>query len=130
MDESAFTVAFCDFVRECVPNPQAAAVLVFLVSHTGRPWDAGEILNELHSTTWIDRAEIEKCLELSVAHELVTRDGKGGARFEPRGYLRETHARTLAQAYQERPVTLVQLIYALRDDNIRSFADAFRIRGS
>jgi hypothetical protein len=130
MDESAFTVAFCDFVRSCVPNPQAAAVLVFLEGHAGRPWDAGAILNELRSTTWIDRPEIERCLELFVAHDLVTRDGMGGVRFEPRGYLKETHVRTLAQAYQERPVTLVQLIYALRDDNIRSFADAFRIRGS
>jgi hypothetical protein len=35
---------------------------------------------------------------------------------------------TLAQAYEERPVTLIRLIYALRDRKIRSFADAFKLR--
>jgi hypothetical protein len=38
------------------------------------------------------------------------------------------HLATLAQAYEERPVTLVRLIYALRDRKIRSFADAFKLR--
>jgi hypothetical protein len=36
---------------------------------------------------------------------------------------------TLAQAYRERPVTLIRMIYALRDAKIRSFADAFKLRG-
>jgi len=40
----------------------------------------------------------------------------------------ERHLATLAQAYEERPVTLVRLIYALRDRSIQSFADAFRLR--
>jgi hypothetical protein len=34
----------------------------------------------------------------------------------------------LAKAYEERPVTLFRIIYALRDANIRSFADAFKLR--
>ena len=38
------------------------------------------------------------------------------------------HVATLAQAYEERPVTLFRIIYALRDANIRSFADAFKVR--
>ena len=38
--------------------------------------------------------------------------------------------RTLARAYKERPVTLIRMIYALRDQRIRSFADAFRLKGS
>ena len=37
---------------------------------------------------------------------------------------------TLAQAYRERPVTLIRVIYALRDSRIQSFADAFRLRRS
>ena len=40
----------------------------------------------------------------------------------------ERHLATLAQAYEERPVTLVRLIYALRDRSIQSFADAFKLR--
>jgi hypothetical protein len=40
----------------------------------------------------------------------------------------QAHLKTLAQAYEERPVTLIRLIYALRDRKIRSFAEAFRLR--
>ena len=40
----------------------------------------------------------------------------------------KAHVQTLAQAYEERPVTLIRLIYALRDRKIRSFADAFKLR--
>jgi len=39
-----------------------------------------------------------------------------------------THLPILAQAYEQRPVTLVRLIYALRDRSIQSFADAFKLR--
>jgi hypothetical protein len=30
--------------------------------------------------------------------------------------------------YNERPVTLVRVIYSPKDDKIRSFADAFRLK--
>ena len=32
--------------------------------------------------------------------------------------------------YAQRPVTLIRMIYALRDTRIQSFAEAFRIRKS
>ena len=38
------------------------------------------------------------------------------------------HVATLAQAYEERPVTLFRLVYALRDRKVQSFADAFKLR--
>ena len=45
-------------------------------------------------------------------------------------HIADRGVRTLAQAYSERPVTLIRVIYALRDSKIRSFADAFRVRKS
>jgi hypothetical protein len=34
----------------------------------------------------------------------------------------------LTRVYNARPVTMVRMIYTLRDEKIRSFADAFRIK--
>jgi hypothetical protein len=34
----------------------------------------------------------------------------------------------LTRVYNERPVTLVRMIYAPKDEKIRSFADAFRLK--
>ncbi|HEX2650358.1 MAG TPA: hypothetical protein VHN19_10515 [Burkholderiales bacterium] len=128
MDESAFTAAFCDFVRTCVPSFEAAAVLVCLVREPKRSWSAAGIVDRLHASVSITVAEVERSLELLGARGLVARSPDGSAQFRPSGYLQEAHARTLVQAYEEKPVTLVQLIYALRDDKIRSFSDAFRFR--
>ena len=38
------------------------------------------------------------------------------------------HVVMLAKAWRERPVTLVRIIYALRDSKVKSFADAFKLR--
>jgi hypothetical protein len=128
MDEAAFTAAFCDFVRACVPSFEAAAVLVCVTREPQRSWSAAGIVEELHASVSVTVTEAERSLELFGARGLVTRGADGSAKFGPSGYLQEVHARTLVQAYEERPVTLVQLIYALRDDRIRSFSDAFRLR--
>ena len=50
------------------------------------------------------------------------------AQYRPGTSELERHAATLAQAYLERPVTLIRVIYALRDAKIRSFAEAFRLK--
>ena len=50
--------------------------------------------------------------------------------YRPANETLQTHVKMLAKAYEERPVTLIRIIYALRDSKIRSFADAFRVRKS
>jgi len=62
---------------------------------------------------------------VEAAEQLVQawRDGAGASDDATRA-----HLATLAQAYEERPVTLFRIIYALRDSKIRSFADAFKVR--
>ena len=47
--------------------------------------------------------------------------------YRPANETLQSYVNTLAQAYEERPVTLIRIIYALRDGKIRSFADAFRL---
>lgn len=69
-----------------------------------------------------------KCLELLKTRGIV-QAGPGGL-FQYDGRLADMDAlvRTLAQAYNERPVTLIRIIYALRDHKIRSFAEAFKFQ--
>jgi hypothetical protein len=123
MEESAFSAAFCEFIRTCVPSLQAAAVLACMARNPRQGWDPPAILSELRSSISIDRPEIERCIEFFESRGLIRRASNGLVSL-----MLDDHVRTLAQAYEERPVTLVQLIYALRDDRIRSFADAFRFR--
>ena len=59
------------------------------------------------------------------AAEQLLQAWSDGATLDEAG---QAHLRTLAKAYEERPVTLFRIIYALRDSKIRSFADAFKVR--
>jgi len=49
-------------------------------------------------------------------------------RYKPASEVLAAHVATLDRLYRERPVTLIRVIYGLRDSKIRSFADAFRLR--
>jgi hypothetical protein len=69
-------------------------------------------------------------LELFQQHGLVAVGPDRRAQFRPGPGEAGRHVDTLAQAYRERPVTLIRVIYALRDGKIRSFADAFRLKRS
>ncbi len=124
MDDLEFSAEFCRFIQTTIP-----AV------------DAAELLLLFHSApqVWLTpEGAAEKMRPGTSAGEI----GPYLAAFESRGMLSREENRyryrpvtpqaefvdTLAQAYTQRPVTLVRIIYALRDSKIQSFADAFELR--
>lgn len=110
MEDADFSDAFCRFVQSCLPTFEAAELLVelFRNADVALPEDprAAKHLALLRASGLLDEA----------------------LRYAPASEELRRHVETLATAYEERPVTLVRLIYALRDDKIHSFADAFRLR--
>jgi hypothetical protein len=64
-----------------------------------------------------------------LAHRLVQLDGDARVQYRPASDALAAHVATLEKVYRERPVTLIRVIYGLRDRKIRSFADAFKLRG-
>jgi hypothetical protein len=65
---------------------------------------------------------------VEAAERLLEAYRPGGPLPAPLAEEQREHLDTLARAYRERPVTLVRIIYALRDSRIQSFAEAFRLR--
>jgi hypothetical protein len=105
MEDVDFSDAFCRFVQACLPSVEAAELLLQArrapeTAVDGKPRDA------LRAAGLLDE----------------------GYRYRPASEELAGHAATLAQAWEQRPVTLIRLIYALRDSKIRSFADAFKLR--
>ena len=98
-----------------MPSVQAAELLLQLAADPAvevRPKDAAEakILQSFHAGG-LAMASVDQSYQYRPANETL-----------------QHYVNTLAQAYEERPVTLIRIIYALRDGKIRSFADAFRVR--
>jgi hypothetical protein len=127
MDDSAFSEAFLAFIHAAIPSVSAAELLILIHSKPGRWWTIAELRSELPADVNMTESGISACLDALKPHGVIEFDGQKRVRYAAAEPV-DTQVRTLARAYNERPVTLIRMIYALRDTSIRSFADAFKIR--
>jgi hypothetical protein len=114
MEDADFSDEFCRFLQANVPSVQAAELLLQLQADPAaglRPKNAVEakMLQSFHAAG-LALAGVDQTYQYRPVNEVL-----------------QAHVAMLAKAYEERPVTLIRIIYALRDRKIRSFADAFRV---
>lgn len=128
MEDADFSDAFCRFIQHAIPSVEAAEILLFLQKSPDRAWLLKDIIEGLRASITISEADGARWVELLQSRGLVTLGQDRRAQYRPASPDLEESARGLARAYAQRPVTLIRMIYALRDTKIQSFADAFRIR--
>lgn len=129
MEDSAFSQEFCRFIHTTIPSVSVAEVLLLIFKQPERLWTLADVMNELPRDVNLTEAGVASVLDTLRARGAVEFDDAKRIRYQAASEAIASHVRTLAQAYDERPVTLIRMIYALRDSRIRSFADAFKIRG-
>lgn len=106
----------------------AAAELVLALAEDRDNWrEPAELLARLPPGSRLSDADALKYFE-SQGRQLAAIGSDRRVRYSPASADLDLHVQTLARAYNERPVTLIRVIYALRDLRIQSFADAFKIR--
>jgi hypothetical protein len=130
MEDAAFSDEFCRFLRSAVPSVEAAELLLFLSRERERWWTAQEAAAALAPGTALGEADAARYLALLQAGRLIAVGPDKRVQYRPGSDALDEHVRTLEQAYRERPVTLIRVIYALRDASIQSFADAFKLKRS
>jgi hypothetical protein len=127
MEDAQFSDDFCRFLQTAVPSVDAAELLLLLQRDPSRWWTHAEIVTGLRPAV-LSEADVARYTDTFQARGLVAQGADKRVQFHPGSNELAEYARTLAQAYSERPVTLIRVIYALRDSKIRSFADAFRLK--
>jgi hypothetical protein len=124
MEDNEFSAAFCRFIQTSVPSVDAAELLLLFHASPGKSMSLEEATAK--PGPGMDREQALKQLAgFESCGVLSNQDGR--YRYRPGSPL-AGFVDTLAQAYSERPVTLVRIIYALQDSKIQSFADAFKLR--
>jgi hypothetical protein len=123
-----FTDEFCGFLQRCIANVDAAEFLLTLAKSSDRSWEVTELLAQLAPSTTVGDAEAQRCVDALQQCGIVGRDADKRVRYRP-SPAHDAHVARLSRLYLERPVTLFRMIYALRDSKIRTFADAFKLRG-
>jgi hypothetical protein len=127
MEDAQFSDDFCRFLQTSVPSVDAAELLLLLLRDEARWWSAAEAAAGLKPAS-VTEADVARYVETFLGRGLLAQGPDKRVQYHPENAELDGYVRTLAQAYSERPVTLIRVIYALRDSKIRSFADAFKLR--
>ena len=128
MDDSAFSQEFLEFLRAAIPSVSAAELLLLAFRQPDRWWTLEDLLREIPAGASISQTDVVNCMETLRSCGLVESNAEKCLRYRAATAVLDEQVRTLARAYDERPVTLIRMIYALRDTRIQSFADAFKFR--
>lgn len=111
------------FIRRCIPSVWALDILMLVRQAPSRRWAASELVGELRASD----AVVAGVLEGFQRDGLVARAEDGRFYFAPVAEQLEELAHSLAEAYAERPVSVINAIVST-DDKLQSLAEAFRLR--
>ncbi|HVM16978.1 MAG TPA: hypothetical protein VM290_05315 [Gaiellaceae bacterium] len=114
-------------VAEHIHSVEQLEVLLLLRRTAGRSWTAGEVSDELVT----QRDSVAERLEDLAARGFLSREDGGEPRYAyaPGDAARDRDVDALADCYARRRVSVITLIFSKPSDTIRSFSDAFRLRG-
>jgi predicted ArsR family transcriptional regulator len=115
-----------DFLRRYVESIEQLEALLLLRSREARDWTAREAAGELGVSTASARAS----LEALARRGLLARAAGSPARYryDPDLVGLDTVAQRVAQAYESRPMAVIEYLFSRPLQDLRSFADAFRLK--
>jgi hypothetical protein len=128
LEEADFSDEFCQFLQSAVPAVETAELLLVLRRESARAWTIAEAVAALGAGASLPEDAAARYVDELQARGLVAIDAARRVQYRPASDTLAAHVATLEKVYRERPVTLIRVIYGLRDSKIRSFADAFRLR--
>lgn len=128
MEDADFSDAFCAFIQVNIPSVEAAELLLVFVRQPGMALTPAQAVQRLSPGAALAHAEAARLLEAFHGRGLLSAEPGPAYRYRPISEELRAHAENLERVYNQRPVTLVRVIYAMRDSRMRSFADAFRFR--
>ena len=127
MASDGFPQEINDFLIKHIHSVEQLEILLLLHREAGRQWGVEEIAQELRG----DRQSVENRLQdLCAQHMLVCTRSNDDSRFHFNDSDSDLHHQVseLSRIYAERRMSVINLIFSKPIDNIRVFADAFRLR--
>jgi hypothetical protein len=114
------------FVVEHIDSVEQLEVLLLLRADPSREWDAAAVSHALCTSP---ESVAKRLAGLRTRGLLAGGEGDGGRyRYGPATAEHDRLAGALAEAYRERRVAVITLIYSKPADQVQAFADAFKLR--
>ncbi len=127
MRDPDFSEELCAFIQLCTPSVEAVELLLLLARQPDHEWTPRELSEALRPAV-VGEATVRDYLGGYASCRLVEKRPDGRYAFAPVPAPTAGLIAALEKAYNERPVSLVRVIYTLKEKKIRSFADAFKLR--
>jgi hypothetical protein len=116
--------ALLQFIEAHIKSVWAIEQLLVLTREPVRPWEIGELVRETRSSPTAVQEALRNLKDAGLADH--TLDGK--YRFAPKSDGLRGEVQDLLKAYVERPRFVIRAIFAEPKDNLRIFADAFKLK--
>ena len=126
MTDADFPEELIRLIQGSIPTVDALHLLVPISQQPDRLWKPDELVKALQPVPMTVSA-IAEYLALFQTQRLVIEPQVGQYQYRPGSPDLEAAVCSLIKAYNQRPVTLIRLVYALRGYPISLFADRFSI---
>jgi hypothetical protein len=121
-----FPETLLEFIRRCTPSLSAVEMLVFIAGKPEATWTLEELTKNFKPRGFNELVVAEHLKQFSQMGLVREEAGRFSYRADNPPFAAAVEL--LVTAFNERPVTLIRTIYALADDPLRSFSDAFRFK--
>ena len=127
MSDPDFPEDLRSFIQEYISSVDSAELLIVLARDPARKYRLSELIEALRPSV-LSEAAARRHLAHFAAQGFVVSESADVFQYSAATPGLDAAVRALTKVYNERPVTLVRMIYAPKDEKIRSFADAFRLK--
>ena len=127
MSDPDFPVELRSFIQDTIPTVDAAELLLVLAQRPEQEYRVEGLIEAMRPTE-VSEPVVRRYLAQFQNQGLVAAKDNNAYQYCPETPALEAMVRALTKVFNERPVTLVRMIYAPKDEKIRSFADAFRLK--
>lgn len=127
MTDPDFPEELRSFIQDTVPTVDAAELLLVLAERPDAEHRLADLISAMRPAT-LNETVARRYLAQFQTAGMVAVTAPDTYRYKPQSPELDGLVRALTKVFNERPVTLVRIIYAPRDEKIRSFADAFRLK--
>lgn len=115
------------FIEGNIDSVDQLEILRILAADREKKWNSATLAREVQALPQAIAAHLDTLERRGLV--MVAREGPNlSGQYGPRTPELEAAMRRLLQLYNERPVTMIRILYARSTNALQSFADAFRIR--
>lgn len=127
------STAVCAFINAYIESIDFLRVLLLLARQPEREWNVTEVAAVTVLSRETAAAQLQRVTAAGLAAanpELPAADVTQTFQYRPRAAEFHEMVQELIQLDNQKPVTLIRLVYARKSTSAQAFADAFRLRRS